>query len=178
MGAKKQTLYERQVLPNMEYIERMARSGVSQADIAAAIKINPRTLDRYLVKYPELKKVIQSGREIAVQEIENAVFKSAIGFKEKVTRSIKVKKTVYKNGRRSGEVEVMEPYEEELYFPPNMTAAIFLLKNWGRNRKYASEPTAVELHYKELEMKEKMMSKDDIPEEEKVIIINDLNGDS
>lgn len=175
---KKPTLYERQVLPNMEYIERMARSGVSQADIADAIKINPRTLTRYMGKHPELRKIIECGREVAVQELENALFKSAIGFKETVKKTRVVKKAVYKNGRKSGEVEVLEPYDEELYFPPNVTATIFLLKNWGRNRHYASEPETMQAHWKELEMKGKMMNKDEAPEEEKVIIINDLNGDS
>ena len=40
-------------------------------------------------------------------------------------------------------------YPEQTYFKPDMTAAIFLLKNWGN---YVNEPQVVELRRQELEL--------------------------
>ena len=48
----------------------------------------------------------------------------------------------------------MQEYEETIYFPPDTTAGIFLLKNWAG---YMNEPIAMKYRKKELELKEKQV---------------------
>lgn len=43
----------------------------------------------------------------------------------------------------------MVEYEEEVYFKPDITAGIFLLKNWAN---YMNEPRALELRKEEIEL--------------------------
>ena len=52
------------------------------------------------------------------------------------------------------EWEEMVEYEESVYYPPDTTAGIFLLKNWAN---YMNEPRAMEIRKKELELKEKQL---------------------
>lgn len=177
--SKKNSLYKTQVLPNLAngYINQLARSGLTQYQIADAIKISHPTMDRYLRVHQDLREAVTTGREVAIVELENALFKKATGYKETVHKGMKVKKVVYENGRKKGEVETVEPYEEEVVFAPDTGAAIFLLKNWAKEKKYSNEPELMAARKRELDIKEKMMENGD-SEEDKVIIINDLHGDS
>ena len=75
--------------------------------------------------------------------------KSALGFTRKVKKYEKLKRVEYEDGRKLREYEDMVEYEEEVYFKPDTTAAIFLLKNWA---DYANEPIAMKLREKEIEI--------------------------
>lgn len=83
------------------------------------------------------------------------MFKSACGFTRKVTKHAKVKHCLYENGKKADEWEELVEYEEEQYFPPDTTAGIFLLKNWGA---YMNEPATVDLRKKEIELREKQVN--------------------
>ena len=61
----------------------------------------------------------------------------------------KVKRCTYENGKKANEWEEMVEYEEEVYFKPDITAGIFLLKNWAN---YMNEPRALELRKEEIEL--------------------------
>ncbi len=53
----------------------------------------------------------------------------ALGFKDTVRKAIKCKEVIYDNGKRISEKEHIEYADEEIYVPPDTTAAIFWLKN-------------------------------------------------
>jgi hypothetical protein len=72
----------------------------------------------------------------------------------KVKKHVKLKRIEYENGKKLSEYEEMVEYEEEVYYPPDTTAGIFLLKNWGN---YMNEPRAMEIRKQELELREKQM---------------------
>lgn len=152
-------MYETQVKPNLPQIKEMAEHGLTQMQMADALKINIRTFEKYIQEEEDLRSAVHSGRQIAIEEIENAMFKSAIGGKEIVKKGMKVKKVVYENGKKKGEVEVVEPYDEEIYIKPDTTAGIFLLKNWAKDR-YSGDPQMLELKKKEHELKAKLMEQE------------------
>jgi len=71
-------------------------------------------------KHSEISDAIKEGKAPVDTEVENALLKSALGFKETVKKCI-----VVGNG---GSAHI-EEIEEEIYVQPNTTAQIFWLKN-------------------------------------------------
>lgn len=148
-------IYEEKVKPNLERIKEMSGEGLTQEQIANSMGINFRTFKRYIEQEEELRQAINSGRETAIRDVENAMFQSAIGGKVSVKKGMKVKKVIYENGKKKGEVETVEPYEEEVYVKPDTQAGIFLLKNWAKDR-YSADPIMHDLKRREVELKEKL----------------------
>ena len=62
------------------------------------------------------------------------MFKSALGFSYKVKKAMKLKTVEYEDGKRKKEVERIEYYDEEVYVPPSIASAQFLLKNWAKRQ--------------------------------------------
>lgn len=149
------SIYDERVKPNLDKITKMAADGLTQNQIADALGVNYKTLRRYIESEEELEKAIMSGRETAIKEVENAMFNSAIGGKVTVKKGMKVKKVVYENGKKKGEIETVEPYDEEVYVKPDTQAGIFLLKNWAKDR-YSADPIMHDLKRREVELKEKL----------------------
>lgn len=147
MKSKKQTVDE-----NIDKIKEWLRQGVTMQDIAKNLQMSRQTLYKY-VNLDDLD-TIKNCREPLVQELENTMYQSATGFTKTVKKYVKLKQCEYFEGRKLREWEEMQEYEEEVYFPPDTTAGIFLLKNWG---KYMNEPRALEIRKKEVELKEKQI---------------------
>lgn len=109
----------------------MARDGYTRQDIANRIGINPQTLKRWENKYPEICDALNEGREIVDYKVENALLKSALGYK---TKECKVT-TIINNG------VLVETQKETLTreVAPNVTAIQVWLYNrlpdkWKKNR--------------------------------------------
>lgn len=140
---------------NLENIEQWTRDGLTMKQIASNLGISDRTLYRYKTDSDsQLSQTIKNGRAVAVEELENTMFKSACGYERTVKKYAKVKRCIYENGKKAEEWEEMVEYEEVVYYPPDTTAGIFLLKNWGN---YMNEPRAMAYRAKELELKEKQV---------------------
>ena len=141
---------------NLENIEQWTRDGLTMKQIAANLGISDRTLYRHKSDSDsQLSQSIKNGRAVAVEQLENTMFKSACGFERTVKKYAKVKRVMYnEHGKKAEEWEEMVEYEETVYFPPDTTAGIFLLKNWAN---YMNEPRAMEFRKKELELKEKQV---------------------
>lgn len=145
------------VLENMEKIKEWIGQGVPMGTIAKAIGVSKTTLYKHISESEQglnSLDAIKKYREPAVEELENTMFRSACGYERKVKKYAKVKRCTYENGKKANEWEEMAEYEETVYYPPDTTAGIFLLKNWGN---YMNEPRAMEFRAKELELKEKQV---------------------
>lgn len=116
---------------NIALIKAWRRDGLKYEQIAKNIGITEKTLYEWQNKYSDICEALKKGKELADIEVENATFKSAIGFHEKVSKPIKVTKKTFdeETGRIVSSIEEIKFVEEDVYFPPNMTAAIFWLKN-------------------------------------------------
>jgi len=145
------------VLQHMDKIKEWIGQGVAMGTIAKAIGVSKTTLYKHIADLDSglnSLDTIKKYREPAVDQIENTMFTSACGYERKVKKYAKVRRCVYENGKKSEEWEEMVEYEETVYYPPDTTAGIFLLKNWA---DYANEPRAMEYRKEELELKKKQV---------------------
>jgi transposase len=110
-------------------LEAYARDGLTDDDISTKLGINRSTLYDWIKKYPDISNALKRGKEVVDVEVENALLQKAMGIKETVQRAIKLKEVLYENGKRVSEKERIEYADEEVYIPPDTTAAIFWLKN-------------------------------------------------
>ena len=90
-----------------------ARDGLTYAQIASNIGISCNTLNSWRNKSEKICDALKVNKEMADCQVENALFKSALGFMFK-------EQTV----TNKGEVVWVEKFER-----PNITAQIFYLKN-------------------------------------------------
>lgn len=106
---------------NLMLLECWARDGYTYQDIANRIGIDISTLKAWRIKYPDIDKALRTGREIIDYKVENALLKSALGYRTKETKVI----TVMKQGR------VIETRSEttEREMAPNVSAAQCWLYN-------------------------------------------------
>lgn len=116
---------------NLMLIECWARDGYTFQDIANRIGVSISTLRMWRGQYPEINDALKKGREIVDYKVENALLKSALGYK---TKEVKVTTTM-----RYGKVveTVKEVTDKEQ--APNVSAIQCWLFNrlpdkWKRNR--------------------------------------------
>lgn len=145
------------ILNNLTQIEEWKSNGKSIRWICGQLGVSKSLF--YNVCKDEsngLKDTIKKGKAVAVEKIENAMFNSAIGYTRLAKKYYKVKKVEYDpvSGKKVFEGEEIVEKIEEVYYPPDNTAGIFLLKNWGN---YMNEPATVDLRKQEIELKKKQI---------------------
>lgn len=141
---------------NLEKIKEWVGKGLTEKQIAKNLGMAYSTFNKYKKENVEFSELLKKGRKKPVEELENALYSSALGFTQKVKKAMKIKKIEYEDGKKKKEIETIEYYEEEVYYPPNCTAAIYLLKHWGKN--YTNDPEVLKLKKREMDLKEKLFS--------------------
>jgi len=108
-----------------------ARDGLINAQIAKNMGVARKTLRDWQDRFPEIAEALRKGKEVVDREVENALYKSAIGYTKKVRKPVKVKLVDYdpETGKKIREAETWQAIEEEIFVPGNVTAQIFWLKN-------------------------------------------------
>lgn len=143
-----------------------ARDGLVDGQIAKNMGVSEATLYNYKNKYQEIKEALKKGKEVVDIEVENALFKKALGYNITVQKAFKLKDVVYgENGKKVSETERIEYAEEEIHVPADTTAQIF----WLKNRKKAQWRDKVE--YEKTQGVQKIHIVNDLPKDEE-------NGDS
>lgn len=94
-------------------IQGWARDGLTMEQIAYNMNINKTTLYKWQKKSDNLTNALKVSRDSADRQVENALFKNAIGFH-------------YTEEQLTDDGEVVEVQK---YSKPNTTAQIFWLKN-------------------------------------------------
>lgn len=105
--------YDAVVRPYLFMIEGWMRDGLTLDQVAANLRISKTTLIKYRGEHPELLAALNTGKEYADIQVENALFRNALGFhytEEAVTHK--------------GTVVTITRYQ-----PPSNAAIIFWLKN-------------------------------------------------
>lgn len=112
--------YETDVEPRLVEIEAWKRDGLTDEQIYTNLGISKQSFYKYKEKYVDFFDTLKKGKEVADIEVENALFKRAIGYryKEKIkeVKEIDGKKTVF-----------IKEVEKEM--PGDVGAQIFWLKN-------------------------------------------------
>ncbi len=125
----KSTVAEWEEPDKLLLLEAWARNGLTDEQIAGNMGINVRTLYNWKKKSVRIFQSLKVNKELADIEVENALRKKALGFRE-TEQTVSMRKTVeYENGKRVREVTEPVVMESERYYPPDTTAQIFWLKN-------------------------------------------------
>lgn len=98
-------------------LESWARDGLTDEQIAHNMGVSVRTLYEYKERFPQILQSLKKGKEIVDIQVENALFKRAIGYEYEETKII----ISEKDGKR------VETIKKQM--PPDTTAQIFWLKN-------------------------------------------------
>lgn len=112
--------YETDVKPRLVEIEAWKRDGLTDEQIFKNLGISRDTFYKYKEKYADFSDALKKGKEVADIEVENALFKRAIGYKYK--EIIKEVKEI--DGKKS--TYIKEVVKE---MPGDVGAQIFWLKN-------------------------------------------------
>ena len=112
-------------------IQGWARDGLIEKQIAKNMGVAESTLRNWKNIFPEIAEALRKGKEVVDREVENALYKSALGFMQKVKKPVRIREVEYdpKSGKKIRESEKWVQVEEEVYIPPQVTAQIFWLKN-------------------------------------------------
>ena len=105
------------------HLEQLASQGLNNNEIADAMGISRNTFYRWLNEYREFSHSLKKYRGIADIEVENALFKSAVG-----SEFTEVKKE-RKWNRATGQYEFVLTEEVTKMVVPSTAAQIFYLKN-------------------------------------------------
>lgn len=151
--AGRKSVYETKVKPRFDEIKIWLEKGVTERSISQKLGIAYSTFNKYKVEKTEFSELLKINREKCVDDIENSMYEAAIGGKQVLKKYAKCRHVEYENGKRVSEKEIMVPYEEEIYLPPNTTAAIYLLKHWGKKRGYTNDPLTLKIKQQELKLK-------------------------
>lgn len=112
--------YEKEVKPRLVEIEAWKRDGLTDEQICKNLGIVKDTFYKYKEKYADFSDALKKGKEVADIEVENALFKRAIGYKYKEV----IKEVKEVDGKKS--TYVKEVIKE---MPGDVAAQIFWLKN-------------------------------------------------
>ena len=126
-------------------LEGWAREGLFDKQIAKNMGVSEATLNNYKKKYPEVKEALRKGKEVVDFEVENALFKRAIGYTIKITEQ-KIDKEGF-----------VHDCERDLHIPGDVTAQIFWLKN--RKRMQWRDKVEQETNSQELNKVKELLGK-------------------
>ena len=112
--------YETDIKPRLVEIEAWKRDGLTDEQIFKNLGISRDTFYKYKEKYTDFSDALKKGKEVADIEVENALFKRAIGYKYKEV----IKEVKEIDGKKS--TYVKEVIKE---MPGDVAAQIFWLKN-------------------------------------------------
>ena len=127
---------------NLIRLQGWRRDGLSYEQIAANMGINAGTLYVWVKKYPEIHEALKKGEEVTIYQVENALYKSAMGYE--VTETDQTE-TVYPDGTKT-----VTKHARKRHIPPSVGAICFILKNRrsGDDERYL--PTDHFLHCSKL----------------------------
>jgi hypothetical protein len=115
--------YDSHVLPKIKLVEAWARDGLTLDQIASNLRISTVSIHEYKKRYPLFANILKRGKEEADIEVENALYKRAIGYRyDEVTYETRIHPVT----EERVSVETKRITKE---MTPDVTAQIFWLKN-------------------------------------------------
>jgi hypothetical protein len=113
------------------------RDGLSYEQIASNIGISTQTFNDWVWKHKEIKDAVKKGEEVMVYEVENALYKAAVGYD--VTETDQTETVNEATGDK-----VVTKHARKRHIPPSIGAICFILKN-RRSSKWQDKPMVVDM---------------------------------
>lgn len=127
MAGDRKNKYQSHVEPKLLLVEAWARDGTIDEEIAKKLGVSYSTFRKYRDEYEALSAALKRGKEVADVEVENALFRRAIGYRyDEVTRE--ADKVI---DPETGELVtiMVETKRVTKEVQPDVAAQIFWLKN-------------------------------------------------
>ena len=144
----------------LEQIEKWAKLGLSDRQIAKNMGIGRSTFYEWKKKYKDISDTLDKGKAIVNEEVENALLKKALGFKYKEQQAIKVKEIYYDEKGRKCQKEDVKIVEVEKEVPADTVAIKFWLVNRERER-WSDNPNKVEIDKDLLELRKQQVKNEE-----------------
>ena len=124
------------VAPRLLEVERWAKDGVSDEDIAGNLGIAYSTLRCYREKYDEFADALTHGKEVSNEIVEGSLYKRCNGYNAQIKKVFKVRRVEYDpdTGKKLREYDELQEGIEEVHVPADTTAMMFWLANRCKER--------------------------------------------
>ena len=121
-------------------IERWARAGATDKQIAENIGLSRETYYKYLKDYPDILDTLQCARKPVVLEAFDGLVRLSKGYHEKKTsKHIRIVYGQDKNGKRVETGRIEEIYDDDVYVPPSHQACTKVIVNYLNKLKKDKE---------------------------------------
>jgi len=135
-----------QINNKLALVEKWTREGLTEKQICKNLGIGKSTFSEYKNIHSELLDAIKRGKVIAITEVENALFKRALGYDyEEIKTSI----------RMVDGTETKYTEKTRKHIPPDVGACAILLKNKDRGN-WADNPMKLDLEREFLELRKQI----------------------
>ena len=81
--------YEEYIKPRIKDIEAYARVGCKDGEIANALGVTAKTFSKYKKTEPEVSKALLRGRQKAIPDVKNALYRRAVGYDYEESKATK-----------------------------------------------------------------------------------------
>lgn len=177
-NAGRKDVWTTTIEPNLENIEKWYEAGATEKDIIKNLNISSSSFYKYKAEKTELSEIEKSHRKLQIDNIINALYKSAIGYFETDT------KTYWRKPRGADDSQAEFIYKEDhkKYYAPNGQVGMFLIKNWDKDNSWTNDPQVYDLKKQAnkveaiTKLKEKWINLDDI--KEGIEMLEEIKGDS
>lgn len=130
-------------------LEAWARDGLTDEQIANNMGISRSTLFEWRKNNQDISNALKKGKEVVDIQVENALYKKALGYNVLLKKTFKLKRIEYNgDGKKIKEYEELVDGYDETHIPADTTAQIFWLKN--RNPRKWRDKVEVETNKQEL----------------------------
>lgn len=124
-------------------VEKWARDGLTEEQIAKNLGISKATMSDYKNRYAEFSTALKKGKAVIITEIENALIKRALGYTyEEVKTYVKAE-----NGKM---VKYTEKTQKQV--APDVAACFILLKNKDKGN-WSDNPMKLEIEKQMMEFR-------------------------
>lgn len=160
--------YEDLVKSRFEEIkEWIQKDGLTDKEIYTKLGITKNTFYKYKKNYKEFKDLLKNNRISKVEEIKSALFKRAIGYEYKETKTVttqieldeEVKQVLLQCGFDVEKIQnpkVIKKEEYTKFSPPDPASCMILLKHWDKQNEWTNDPQMLKLKKKEFELNKKL----------------------
>jgi hypothetical protein len=177
-NAGRKDVWTTTIEPNLENIKKWYKDGALESDIIKKLGVSSSSYYKYKAEKTELSEIANSTREIQCEQIQNALYKKALGYFETDT------KTYWRKPRGADDNQAEFIYKEDnkKYYPPDVSAGLVLLKHWDKKNEWTNDPQLYELKKQANEveaitkLKEKWINLDDIEDGKK--LLKELRGEN
>lgn len=118
----------------MSIVTNLTKKGATQAEIAAIIGVDTRTLQRWMSKNEDFRRVVREGRSVSDEMVEISLFKLANGYSLPESKFFPERTVTQEINPETKSVtkKVVTEYKPKTvmkFFPPDQRAIAFWLKN-------------------------------------------------